>query len=99
MGPKKVLQTRSELASRWSASDGQKSKVGFSVIKETGAQGVSRRAEMVSDRSNGAQKSSADSQGAGQSIERVRWPKIEGRIFRDTGNWGLGRFPEGRNGI
>ena len=31
IGPKKVLQTRSELASQFSASDGQKSKVDISV--------------------------------------------------------------------
>ena len=44
--------------------------------------------------SNGAQKSSAYSQRADESIARVRWPKLEGRIFRVKGNWG----PEGRNG-
>ena len=34
--------------------------------------------------SNRAQKSSADSQRAGESIARIRWPKIEGLYFREN---------------
>ena len=58
--------------------------------KETGAQGGSRRTQMAPGWSRGAQKSSADSQRAGESIGRVRWPKLEGRIFRpkETGAQG-----------
>ena len=58
--------------------------------KETGVQGGTRRAQMAPGWSHGAQKSSADSQRAGESIARVTWPKLEGRIFRlkETGAQG-----------
>ena len=61
--------------------------------KETGAQGGSRRAQMALGWSHGAQKSSADSERAGESIARVRWPKLEDRIFRpkETGAQGGSR--------
>ena len=86
IGPKNVLQTCSELASRLPASDGQKSKVGIFVNprgESAHAQGGPQRAEISTACSNRAQKRFAHSQQAGESIARITWEKIEGRYFRE----------------
>ena len=48
------------------------------------AQEGPRRAETAPDWLKRAKKNPADSQRAGESIGRIRWPKIKGRIFREN---------------
>ena len=92
MGPKKVLQTPRELASRLRASDARKTQFLDFHQNEAGAPGEGPRGPGWSD---GAQKSSADSPRAGESIARIRCAENAIFGFSPKRGWGPGRGPQG----